>query len=128
MHLLYETKYLTENSPANLSGAEALSWGASQINPIDSQSDNFEGITVKAYQYPILDSKTYKMSFTSVCKASVPFLLLRIDVCENAKANAKAVSRPYWTVIVCFFFRILIDNELEWIPDKWFDLPNLKYM
>ena len=31
-------------------------------------------ITVKIYKNPILDSKTYKMLFTSVCKASVPFL------------------------------------------------------
>ena len=65
---------IQKNSPANLSGAEARSCGASQINAIYSQSDNVEGITVKVYQYPILDSKTYKMSFTSVCKASVPFL------------------------------------------------------
>ncbi|XP_066019549.1 leucine-rich repeat protein soc-2 homolog [Pocillopora verrucosa] len=23
---------------------------------------------------------------------------------------------------------ILIDNEFDWIPEKWFDLPNLKYI
>ena len=27
--------------------------------------------------------------------------------------------------IIC---SILIENEIDWIPNEWFDLPNLEYM
>ena len=87
-NLIFNRKIPLQTCP----GAEAPSWGASQINAIHSQGDNFEGITVKVYQNPILDSETYKMSFTSVCNASVPFLWLHIDVCENG-----------WKVIIASF-------------------------
>lgn len=27
-----------------------------------------------------------------------------------------------------WIYSVLIDNEIDWIPSGWFDLPNLEYM
>ena len=41
------------------------------------------------------------------------------------------IINDFLSLTINLFFildSILIDNQIDWIPNEWFDLPNLEYM